>query len=231
MKKCTILSHLAFEDLGAFEPVLRRSGFDITMVDVPVQGVPDNQDELWVVLGGPLGVYDAPDFPFIADEIQAIANRMLRQAPVLGVCLGAQLMAAALGSKVAPNPKGKELGWSPLTLTPAGATGPLRHLFDLAVLHWHGDVLTLPEGATNLASTDRTPCQGFSFGPTALGLQFHPEVTALGLERWLVGNLGELRAAKMNIPALRAENARHAPALADAVEAMLRDWLVQAGLT
>lgn len=230
MKKCKVLSHLAFEDLGVFEPVLRRHGFEITMVDVPTQGVPDSRDDLWVVLGGPLGVYDAPDFPFIQDEIQALASRMLRQAPVLGVCLGAQLMAAALGAKVAVNPQGKELGWSALSLSSEGAAGPLRHLHDLAVLHWHGDAMALPEGATNLAHTALTPCQGFSFGPTALALQFHPEVTALGLERWLVGNLGELSAAKMSIPALRADNARYAPLLADAVQNMLGDWLTQAGL-
>ena len=229
MKRCTVLTHVAFEDLGLFQPVLQRHDFAINVVDVPSQGVPTSVDDLWVVMGGPIGVYDAPLYPFLDAEIAAIKARLSVQAPVLGICLGAQLMAAAAGGSVGANPRGKEIGWSPVTLTAEGAAGPLRHLDGVDVLHWHGDIIQPPPGAVTLAGTDMTPCQAFAVGQRALGLQFHPEVTAAGLERWLVGNCLELGLAKMDIPTLRAANARHAPALAAAVQAMTDDWLAGAG--
>jgi len=230
MKRCTILSHISFEDLGLLEPILQQRGFALEIWDVPTQGVPANTDDLWVVMGGPIGVYESDVYPFLTAEIAAIRDRLDRKAPILGVCLGAQLMAAAMGGKVVANPNGKEIGWSKLTLTPEGLTSPLRHLIDLNVLHWHGDMIEPPPHAVTLAATGITPCQAFLSGPSALGLQFHPEVTATGLERWLVGNCAELNAAKIHIPPLRAENARHAPHLTAAVHAVISDWLTLAGL-
>ena len=230
MKRCTVLSHVAFEDLGLLEPILKDRGFALDTVDVPSQGVPEGGADLWVILGGPVGVYDYPAYPFLAAELDAVKSRLSAGAPTLGLCLGAQLMAAALGGAVAANPKGKEIGWSQLTLTPQGLAGPLRHLDGIEVLHWHGDVIALPDGVPNLASTAITPCQAFAHGPSALGLQFHPEVGASGLERWLVGHAAELSAAGIDVSALRAANIRHAPALVSAVSAMARDWLSAAGL-
>ncbi len=230
MKRCTVLSHIAFEDLDVLEPALKKRGFAIDVVDVPSQGVPQNSDDLWVIMGGPIGVYESETYPFLTAEIAAIRQRLDRKAPTLGICLGAQLMAAALGGKVVGNPRGKEIGWASLDITASGKTGPLRHLQDLKVLHWHGDMIEIPDGAETLASTALTPCQAFAYGKTALGLQFHPEVTAKGLERWLVGNCNELNAAQIGIPALRADNVQYAPKLGPAVQALADEWLTGAGL-
>ena len=228
MKRCTVLNHVAFEDLDLFAPILQRRGFAVNVVDVPRHGVPQDDAELWVVLGGPLGVYDGALFPFIDPEIAAIKQRLHRNAATLGICLGAQMMAVALGGTVAPNARGKELGWSPLTIT--APASPVRHLQGLPVLHWHGDAIDPPPGAAVLAHTAITPCQAFQHGRHALGLQFHPEVTADGLERWLVGNLGELTAHGVHIPTLRAENHRNAGPLRPAVTALTEQWLDEAGL-
>ena len=226
MTRCTVLTHVAFEDLDLLAPILSQRGIAIEDVQIPVHGVPADDSDLWIVLGGPVGVYDGGLYPFIAPEIAAIGDRLRRGKPTLGLCLGAQMMAAALGGTVAPNPNGKELGWSPLTLLEPSI---LRHLDGLPVLHWHGDAITPPPGAVTLASTPKTPCQAFAVGKTALGLQFHAEVSAPGLERWLVGNLCELSASGIDIPALRAANHRNAPALAPAIAALMQEWLDGAG--
>ena len=230
MPKCVALSHLAFEDLGLLQPILQRRGFDILSVDVPSQGVPDDLGDLCVVLGGPIGVYDHPLYPFLTAEIAALQTRLETRSPTLGLCLGAQVLAVAAGGSVAPNPLGKEIGWSPVQITPAGLTSPLCHLDGTAVLHWHGDIITPPPQARILAATAKTACQAFAIGPTALGLQFHPEVTALGLERWLVGNVLELSLGHIDITQMRADNHALAPLLIPAVEALAHSWLDEAGL-
>ncbi len=234
MKHCTVLSHLAFEDLGLLEPILYDRGFKVRVIDVPSQGAPTESlwfdADLWVVLGGPIGVCDTDDYPFLTNELAGVGARLTRDRPVLGICLGAQIMAASLGGKVGPNPKGKEIGWSSLTLNDAGLKGPLRHLKNHHVLHWHGDKIDPPGGAQVLASTEITPCQAFAWGERALGLQFHPEPTAAGLERWLVGNTAELNAAKIDIGRLRADNQAYAPLLPQALQNTALEWLRQAGL-
>ena len=234
MKRCTVLSHVAFEDLGLLEPVLRERGFQLRIVDVPAQGVPGEADvasaDLWVVLGGPIGVYETDRYPFLGPEQDAIGRRLTAQAPVLGICLGAQMMAAALGGTVAANPNGKEIGWSLLSLSDAGRRSPVRHLEGLNVLHWHGDAIDPPKGAAILASTAATACQAFAWGKRALALQFHPEPTARGLERWLVGHAAELNMSKVDIAALRSDNHRFAPLLTKALADLAAEWLNEAGV-
>jgi GMP synthase (glutamine-hydrolysing) len=230
MKKCTVLSHLAFEDLGLLEPVLSERGFTTKIVDVPSQGVPTDFADLMIILGGPIGVYQSDIYPFLTPELAAIRTRLSAGAPTLGICLGAQLMALALGGKVGPNPNGKEIGWSNLNLTEDGKKGPLRHLMDRKVLHWHGDKIDPPAGVQVLASTPITDCQAFSIGHHTLGLQFHPEPSASGLERWLVGHTAELSAARIDIPSLRADNQFNAPLLPQSFRIMAHEWLREANL-
>src|SRR5581483_9006159 len=121
--------------------------------------------ELVVVLGGPIGVYEAETYPFITDEVAAVAVRLRANKPMLGICLGAQMMAAALGGRVAPAPV-KEIGWAPLTLTAAGKASLLGPLGDVPVLHWHGDNCKLPVGCEVLAATAHCPVQAFSRLPS-----------------------------------------------------------------
>lgn len=228
-RTAVVVQHLAFEDLGSFEPVLEAEGLKITCLQAGVDDLPARIDEadLLVVLGGPIGVYETDVYPFIETELAALRQRLARRRPTLGICLGAQLMAQALGGRVYPGGR-KEIGWSELQLSEAGAASPLKALTGVPVLHWHGDTFDLPAGAVHLAASARYPNQAFAAGAHALALQFHPEADARRFERWLIGHAAELSAAGIDIPALRQEAARLAPALARAGGDMLRAWLAGA---
>src|ERR1035437_9089756 len=193
-----VLSHVAFEDLGSLAEPLQERSFEIETVNGSTAQFPlHNADscELLVVMGGPIGVYDQQDYPFLVDEITLIQKRLAARKPILGICLGAQLMAAALGAQVYPGKNGKEIGWSAvhaaMNLTTPKWFAPLLAA-DLRVLHWHGDTFDMPSGARLLASSDLYPNQAFTIEDFALGLQFHAEVTAAGLESWYVGHACEL---------------------------------------
>lgn len=225
-KRAAVIQHLAFEDLGSFEPVLIERGYALHSFQAGVDALdePMHEADLVVVLGGPIGVYDTATYPFLIDEIAALKKRLERDAPTLGICLGAQLIAHAAGGRVYPGGK-KEIGWSPLALSPAGQSSALRHLQDVAVLHWHGDTFDLPPAARLLASTNLYPHQAFDLGPNVLALQCHPEAQGRTFERWLIGHTAELNAARIDIPALRAQSAASAPTLERAAAAMLNEWL------
>lgn len=225
-KKAVVVQHLAFEDLGSFEPVLAAEGLSITCLQAGVDDLsaPIDEADLLVVLGGPIGVYETDAYPFLETELAALRQRLARRRPTLGICLGAQLIAQALGGRVYPGGH-KEIGWSELRLSDAGRASPLKRLAGVPVLHWHGDTFDLPAGAVHLAASEHYPNQAFAVGAHVLALQFHPEADARRFERWLIGHAAELGAARIDIPALRQEAARLAPALARAGGDMLRDWL------
>ncbi len=227
-----VIRHVAFEDLDLFSPVLTDAGYTIRYVEAPTDDLNDaaiaNAD-LLIVLGGPIGVYEQDVYPFLTSELKLIAKRHEQRRPVLGICLGAQLIAQALGGHVHPG-HGKEIGWSKLTLTPAGQNSPLHHLQDVAVLHWHGDTFTRPAEAELLASTAMYENQAFSVGQHILAMQFHPEVTALGLERWYVGHACEISGVtSINVPQLRHAATEYEGLLRAAAIACLREWLSQLG--
>lgn len=228
LKTAVAIRHVHFEDLGTFEAVLTAAGYRIHYYDLGVHDLwtldPPLAD-LLVVLGGPVGVYETDAYPFLAEERQILEARLEAGRPILGICLGAQQIAATLGAKVAPSGI-KEIGFSELTLTDAGRVGPLRHLEGVSVLHWHGDAFQIPEDAENLATTALCATQGFALGRNVLGLQFHPEVDACaGIERWLVGHAAELASAGVDPRALREDAQRFGPALRDAARKALTEWL------
>jgi len=229
METCLAIRHVAFEDLGLLQPVLDERGVTIRTLEAgsdDIAGLDPLAADLVVVLGGPIGATEDQLYPFLADEARLLAARLAAGRPVIGICLGAQLMARALGARVFANPNGPEVGWSPLALTEAGHSSPLAALDSVPVLHWHGDTFDLPDGAKLMASTAITPNQAFTWGAAALALQFHPEVSALGLERWLIGHAGELaRGAGGGVVALRQANWAHAPGLAKGARALFRNWL------
>lgn len=224
--KTVVLRHVAFEDLGAFAPALAERGHDFLYVEAGEGLERAEEADLLIVLGGPLGVRDESDYPYLRDEIDLLRTRLHQDLPTLGICLGAQLMAAALGASVYAGEK-KELGWGRVSLQGAEADHPLAALRDAPVLHWHGDTFDLPEGATLLASSAVTPHQAFAVG-RSLALQFHVEAGGHGFERWLIGHTGELRAEGVDVRALRSDGARHAIAAARAGRTVLHGFLDRA---
>lgn len=226
MKSLLAVRHVPFEGLGSLEAPLAEAGYAIRYVDAPTADfvhLARAEWDLLVMLGGPIGVNDQGDYPFLDEELRLLEARIERKAPVLGICLGSQLLAHVLGARVHRN-RETEIGWHSLTLTEAGRDSSLRH-FTQPVFHWHGDTFELPAGTRLLASTDLCPHQAFSLGNTLLALQFHPEVTARGLEQWYVGHSGELRARGTPIAVLRQEAARFAPGLTREAAGFLKDWL------
>lgn len=232
MSRRTVLAirHVQFEDLGGFADVLGGNGFAVHYRDAGVddlRALDPLAPELLVVLGGPIGAYEDHLYPFLKDELSLLERRLKANRPTLGICLGGQLMARALGARVYPGPA-KEIGWAPLILTDAGCTSPLAHLGPdhTPVLHWHGDTFDLPSGATLLASTDLISNQAFSHGPNIIGLQFHGEVDSARIERWLIGHACEIAATSVvSVEALRADSARFGKALACQGRLFMREWL------
>jgi GMP synthase (glutamine-hydrolysing) len=230
-RRALVLSHVAFEDLGTLEAPLLERGFEIESVLGATAGFPLPQAEscdLLIVLGGPMGVYEQQAYPFLTDETTQIRQRLAARKPTLGICLGAQLMAAALGARVYPGANGKEIGWFPLQPVPIQAPpawfAPL--LADgLQLFHWHGDTFDLPLGVLPLASSELYANQAFAIDNFALALQFHPEITAPGLESWYEGHAAELTRADISIPTLRSAADQHAPALEVATHHFFNLWL------
>ncbi|WP_062298396.1 glutamine amidotransferase [Demequina maris] len=221
--RCVAIRHVAFEDLGIWEAEIAAHGYEVAYLDAGVDDLaPFAAAELGVVLGGPVGVGEVDDYPVLAEEAALLGARVEAGLPTLAVCLGAQLLAHALGGSVAPGEP--EVGWGTVDLAPAASSTPLRHLAGAPVLHWHGDAIAPPPGAVVLASTPATPCQAFAIG-SALALQFHPEVDAERIERWLIGHTGELRAMGISPRDLRAASREAGDDAAVAGILMLREWL------
>jgi GMP synthase (glutamine-hydrolysing) len=226
-KSCLAVRHVAFEDLGLLGPLLSARGYDIRYHDAGIERFDAGtllEPDLVIVLGGPIGVYDCETYPFVTDEIAAVAARLHANKPILGICLGAQMMAAALGARVAPGPV-KEIGYAPLKLTAAGRASVLAPLGASPVLHWHGDSCDLPLGCEHLASTAHCPVQAFSRTPAQLALQFHLETDSARLEAWLVGHTIELGKVGIDPRKLRDEAQKLGPALREVGSKVLSGWL------
>ncbi len=223
------LRHVSYQDLGAFEEMLRARGFRVRYLDIGTGDLATAElaaAELLVVLGGPLHAYDVDKYPFLRKEIALIETRLAASRPCIGVGLGAHLMARALGARVTPG-SAYRIGWAPLTLTPAGMASPLRHIIG-PVLHWHYDTFELPPGAERLASSEGSADEAFAFGRNALGLQFHVEGVAKKFERWLISGAPEIAATPgVSVTRLRADTARFARVAAAQGQRCLAEWLDQ----
>lgn len=185
------LQHVAFEGLGNLDPWLKTAGFEVTVTRFfEGAGLPKAEDiDFLVVMGGPMSVNDEVEFPWLSAEKAFIRGAVQARTPVLGVCLGAQLIASAMGARVTPNPC-KEIGWLPVqAVPPAGdrAFPVFRFPGEVEVFHWHGETFDLPAGAVLLASSAGCRNQAFQLGPSVIGLQFHLETTPETL-RGLVAN-------------------------------------------
>lgn len=224
-----VIRHLCFEGLGTLAHELDRLGLPFDYLDPPGDALGSAGDaKVLVVMGGPISVNDDVRFPFLADVVETIRHRIDNRLPTLGICLGAQLIARAMGANVAPMAS-PEIGWQTLTLTARARSGPLRHLAS-PVLHWHGEAFDLPEGAEALASTAACPNQAFSVGEHTLALQFHVEVSAAHLEHWLVGHIHELDHCGVDVEILRDDTRRFAGECTAHGGRLFAEWLVGNGI-
>lgn len=230
-KTAVIFRHLPFEGLGSWVEALEASGYELRYMEAGFDdpaAIDPLAPDLLIILGGPIGVAQQADYPWLGAEIEAVRQRLNADRPTLGICLGAQIMACALGASVS-TPEKSEIGWSRLELTAAGRRSPLRHLEEVPVLHWHGDRFELPAGAERLASTPACPNQAFNLGQNILAVQFHPEVCWPELETWLIAHVRGLAANGIDVSALRAACKANSGALVAAGRRLLDEWL--AGLT
>lgn len=173
--------HVPFEGPGAFAAALTDRGVSLERYLVPQDGLPKDAGDLLIVMGGPMSVNDSD--PWIAEETAFIRSVLLAGTPVIGVCLGSQLMAKALGATVRHG-KALEIGMTPVRLTAEAKQDPvfttLPDSFD--VFEWHGEIFDLPQGCVPLAGSTIAPLQAFRYGAKAYGLLFHLEMEQAGID-------------------------------------------------
>ena len=178
------LQHAPFEGLGTIESwaVSRRHDLTATRFHANESLPPVDQIDWLIVMGGPMSVHDEDRFPWLKGEKRFIERAIAKGKRVLGVCLGAQLLAHVLGADVYPNVS-REIGWFPVEMTDRGKGHRLFGSFParLEVFHWHGETFRLPAGAMHVASSEACPIQAFAYGGIVVGLQFHMEMTGAGI--------------------------------------------------
>jgi GMP synthase (glutamine-hydrolysing) len=217
MEDVLVLQHAECEPAGNIAAALARANRRASTVEIfSGQSIPDDIagfDGL-VIMGGPMSVYEDQQYPFIRDELRLIQQALERDKPILGVCLGSQLLAAALGAKVYPS-GGKEIGWYQVTKLASAAdddlVGPLPESF--MALHWHGDIFDLPTGAIPLLESERTACQAFGYGKKAYGFLCHLEVSYPQLDRMVRAFTGELDQAAISGESILQQAQIHGAAL------------------
>jgi GMP synthase-like glutamine amidotransferase len=185
MPRLQCIQHVPFEGLGRIETFARVNGFSVSTTRIyendPFPG-PESFDWL-VVMGGPMSVYEENAFPWITEEKKCIDRAIAAHKKVIGICLGAQLIASVLGARVYPNHH-KEIGWFPVSVKPRARDQKiLRDIPDrFLAFHWHGDRFDIPWGAVHFAGSEACENQGFFVGDHVLGLQFHCESTRKSVE-------------------------------------------------
>jgi len=179
-----------------------------------------------IVMGGPMSVYDHERFPFLLEEQRLIEQALKEEKPVLGICLGSQLLAATLGAEVKKG-KQKEIGWHPVALKASAAADALWQALPsrFTAYHWHGDVYDLPRGAVALAASELTPCQGFRYGEKAYGFLFHMEVTEKIIKNMVKEFSGELEAENIAAGSIIAKTKDYLPELQTIGDRVFGRWV------
>jgi GMP synthase (glutamine-hydrolysing) len=229
MAKIYVLQHHPVEALGTIADALEGAALAWQYVRVfDGQPVPANMKGAGglIVMGGPMSVYQAERHPFLHDEMRLIQAAVEDKRPVLGVCLGGQIVAAALGAKVEKNPRGKEIGWDPVRLATEAKSDRLFGGVAETILpfHWHGDHFELPSGAVTLANSDKTPCQAFRYGDNVYAIQFHLEVTRDSVAGMAEAFAKELDREKISAPEMIAAHDTHGRALVEIAERVFGRW-------
>ena len=192
-----VFQHVPFEGVGSLESFFSEAGVHVAYTryhDGDSPPAPEAFD-LLLVMGGPMGVYDEEIHPWLREEKQALQNALDAGKPVLGICLGSQLLAEVLGGVVTRNAH-KEIGWWPVESLSDSASSWISGCFPdrFTTFHWHGDTFSIPPGATSLFRSEGCAHQGFVWNDRAVGLQFHPEITPGAIASWLENGDEEVRA-------------------------------------
>ena len=172
------LQHVPYEGLGSIEPWLRSAKYQITHTEFfePIQLPELREIDLLIAMGGPMSANDEDEFPWLVHEKQFIRGAIEAGKPVLGICLGAQLIANAMGARVFPN-RAREIGWHSIQAVPTVGGSAFCFPPTVEVFHWHGETFDLPPGAVHLASSEGCENQAFQVDRSVIGLQFHLETT------------------------------------------------------
>jgi GMP synthase (glutamine-hydrolysing) len=230
MKRALIIRHVPYEGVAGYRAPIEAAGYEIDRVDVadPCFGSLDLCDpDLLIMMGGPMGVYEQDRHPWIRCQLRRLARRLEHDRPTLGVCLGAQMIAAALGADVYPGPR-KEVGFHPVAVHDQARQSPLDHVVDVPVLHWHGDTFTLPDNVELLASSHVYDHQAFRRGSNLLALQFHAEMGEdERFHDWVEQWPEAVVEAGGDEASLRAAHETHGPSAVAAGRAMIASWLSQ----
>ena len=232
MTMLLVIQHVPHERLGTFEAAFAEAGGALRVLRAydakAVWPTPESIDGV-VTMGGPQSVYEQKRYPYLSRELELLRAALKVEKPVLGVCLGAQLLAAALGAEVTKNPQ-KEIGWYPLMREPGADGDPLFAPFGQTetVFQWHGDTFALPNGAVRLASSPLCPEQGFRWRDNVYALQFHLEVTAAIVRAWMQTPVNKAELASLtgvvDPMTIRRQSAQHVERLAELARHVASTW-------
>ena len=227
-KTALIVRHVPYEGIAGYRAPIEAAGYVLDRVDVADAAFDDTdltQPDLVIVIGGPMGVYDVADHDWIPREIAGLRRRIQADRPTLGICLGSQMMAAALGADVYPGGR-QEIGFAPVALTGDGAGSPLAELGETPMLHWHGDTFDLPAGTEWLARTDVYAHQAFRRGPNILALQFHGEMGVdPRIDAWISHSGDSMRGLGLCPRRMRDDYDRIGPQAMQAGQRMIAAWI------
>ncbi len=231
MKNILVLQHETHEGLGAFEPLFKSGGRTLTICNLALGNTVPSSEELCafdgvVILGGPMSANDGGKIPFIQDEIDRVKDILSLKLPLLGVCLGAQIIAKALGGKVTKGPQ-KEIGWYPLQLTLSSNKDVIfGGLSSPAILfQWHGETFELPSGAIKLASSTLYSNQAFRYTDRIYGLQFHCEMTDFMIRDWIEKGKQEIEDAGLSAEMILEMMPKYLPTLRHWAHQIANKWL------
>lgn len=224
-----VIQHIECETPGTIADALKAEAISLqTMNAYKGEPVPKEMGAAagLVIMGGPMGVYEEDRYPFLCDEIRLIEQAVKEDKAVLGVCLGSQLLAKALGARVTKGKK-KEIGWYPVSLAEGATKDRLWTGVEpsFTAYHWHGDVFELPRGAELLASSASTPYQAFRYGGRAYGFLFHMEVTEKIITEMVRTFSEELKEEGIDGRQIATSSSDHLPALQKVGKMVFSRWV------